>query len=134
MLTKHKLFYLLLKRYIESNVSAQRRIDARLSIEFSKWLQDKRYLENVREDEAAGEMNMTREQLSFFCATVMGRPFRQLRKEYRIREATVILRLNPDISLETLGGMVGIPDKSNFRKQFRDVLGCSPREWLDDNL
>ena len=125
----HKIFRILLKRAVNSSLSHQNRSDARVALAFSSWLEEKKYLEVKTESEAAREMGIAKEQLAYFCSVNMGKPFKQLRKEYRIMEAKRILKQRPGISLESLGEIVGIPDKSNFRRQFIEVSGCTPKEW-----
>lgn len=125
----HKIFRFLLRCAVNSGLPKQLRSDARVAMAFSVWLENKKYLEIQTEAEAAQEMGIAKEQLAYFCSVNMGKPFKQLRKEYRINEARRILRQRPGISLDTLGEIVGIPDKSNFRRQFMEVTGCTPKEW-----
>ena len=129
----HKLLHLLLRKAVNSSLSPQLRSDARTAIAFSRWLEEKKYLEISTEEQAAQEMGIAKEQLAYFCSVTMGKPFKQLRKEYRIYEAKAILKQRPGISLDSLGEIVGIPDKSNFRRQFIEEVGCSPRDWVARN-
>lgn len=104
--------------------------DARIVLAFCDWLFRKGYLETVSEEDVAKGLGVTMQELSSFCRIKLGSNFRQIRKEYRIREAKNLLKENPNLPLDVLGERVGIPDKSNFRRQFIEVTGCSPSEWV----
>lgn len=126
-----RLCQYILRRLLESNIPERKKTDAKIALAFAEWLATKGYLTAVSEEEVARGFGVSTAQLSSFCRVRMGCSFRQLRKEYRIREAKMLLRVNPELPLDVIGESVGIPDKSNFRKQFLDVVGCSPREWVD---
>jgi len=120
----------LFRKIIECSVKVSRKADGKLVLAFCDWLSLKGYVEAVPEDVVAARLSVTPQQLSTFCRTMLGKSFRQIRKEYRIKEAMNLLSENPDLPLEVLGESVGIPDKSNFRRQFIDVVGCAPSEWI----
>ena len=130
----NKLSKFLLRMVLFSNLSSQHRNDAKILLAFSQWIADKRYLEVLSQTEAARAMGVSKEQLAFFCSDRLGKNFSRIRKELRIAEACRILKRLPDTGLELLGEMVGIPDKSNFRKQFIEVVGQTPRSWLENNV
>lgn len=109
--------------------ASQIRIDIKVYLALMSWISDKGYLKAGSIADAAEQMDLTPEQLSFFCSERLGKSFRQLRKEHRIREAESLLLANPDISLRNLGRSVGIHDKSDLRRQFREVTGLYPAEW-----
>lgn len=113
-----------------SGLSVQKKSDIRLFLALRLWISEKRYCDSRSVAEAAGQIGATPEQLSYFCSEVLGKTFRQLRKELRIREAERLLRRCPGMTLSELGRSVGIPDRSDFRKQFIDVAGQSPGEWV----
>lgn len=50
----------------------------------------------------------------------------------RIEEAKNLLRNNPDMPVSQIGAMVGLPDKSNFGRQFSRLTGKSPQAWRKD--
>jgi len=124
------VFQFLFRKIIECSVKVSRKADRKLVLAFCDWLSLKGYVEAVSEEAVASRLCVTPQQLSAFCRTMLGKSFRQLRKEYRIREAMYLLADNPDLPLDVLGECVGIPDKSNFRRQFMDVVGCPPSEWI----
>ena len=42
-----------------------------------------------------------------------------------------LLLAYPGLPVSLVGEMVGIADKSNFKRQFADLAGMSPREWRE---
>ena len=56
------------------------------------------------------------------------------RKELRINDAKDLLLMHPNAPACHIGFVVGLCDKSNFRQQFREVVGCTPLEWRKRNL
>ena len=40
----------------------------------------------------------------------------------------------PETPVRHIGYIIGFSDKSNFRRQFREVVGCTPTEWRRKNL
>lgn len=63
----------------------------------------------------------------------IGKSFRQLLMEKRIREACIILKtegLTHDISVEEIADRVGIKSRSNFSAIFKQITGMSPREFI----
>lgn len=126
-----RLLRLLLKIAADRFPVARIRIDIRVYLALMSWISDKGYLKTGSIADVAEKMNLSPEQLSFFCSERLGKPFRQIRKEHRIREAEILLKENPEMSLKELGLSVGIPDKSDLRKQFRDVTGMYPSEWIN---
>ena len=56
--------------------------------------------------------------------------FRTWRIALRIEEAKRLLR-EEKVPVATVHKMVGVADKSNFHKQFRQVTGMTPREFAE---
>ena len=54
--------------------------------------------------------------------------FPTVRKVLRIEDAKKLLS-ETDIPISNISKMVGFNDKSDFRKQFREMLGYTPSEW-----
>ena len=50
-------------------------------------------------------------------------------QEIAIEEAKKLLLEDRDIPTLIIGEAVGICDKSNFRRQFKEITGCTPAEW-----
>jgi len=77
----------------------------------------------------AEKMGSTYQILSEYFRVVKHRRFTTWRKELRIKKAQKLLIQDPHLSIATIREMVGINDKSNFRKQFKEISGLSPKEW-----
>jgi len=79
----------------------------------------------------AEQIGVSVEQLSFYFSMKVKKKFRTWRKELRIKEAMLIIIRHPDLPVKKVGLIVGITDKSNFRREFSEVAGCYPTEWRD---
>ena len=94
-----------------------------------KWILEKRWSEDKSMQEAARDMGISHEQLSLYFRVFIGKSFLQWRKERRIEEAKRLLLEDRSVSTLIVAESVGIGDKSNFRRQFKEVAGCTPAEW-----
>lgn len=83
--------------------------------------------------EMAEDIGVHEDQLKHYVHTHYGKPLLVWRKELRIEEAKALLLAYPDYSVSVIGEMVGILDKSNFKKQFTETVGMSPRAWREQN-
>lgn len=101
-----------------------------MKILMDDWVAQKGFCESDMTLEAVSEqLGVRRETLSSFCIRNYGMAFLSWRKELRIAEAKRLMSENKDLSFRIIGEMVGIPDRSNFRRQFIDVTGMTPSEW-----
>ena len=108
----------------------QRAVDRRISQALVGWIAAGRHREEYPSmDAVADELGVSKEQLSFYFSNRIHRRFDTWRKELRIEEAKILLVDFPDVPASAVGAMVGIPDKSNFRRQFYEQTGCTPSEW-----
>ncbi len=108
----------------------QKQIDARIGAVVADWVQGRSYVKNLPTlEDIAADMGVPSDQLSAYIHIHERRHVLAWRKALRIREAMALLRLHPELPISVVGQMVGIPDKSNFKRQFADVVGMSPREW-----
>ena len=104
-------------------------IDAALTLKIERWIKEKKWKEDIRMEQVAEDLDVSHYALSSYFRFYVGKPFLKWRMEVRIEEAARILLEHPDIPASVTGVMVGIPDRSNFRRQFRKIKGCSPTEW-----
>ena len=79
--------------------------------------------------DVAEELGVTSQQLAWYFKNVHGTSFTQWRKQLRIEDARILMSTRPELSISQIGRMVGIPDRSNFGKRFKDVMGCMPSEY-----
>lgn len=95
-----------------------------------EWLLCRDYLETDDcLERLASDMRASEEDVSAFIYLGTGNRLRSIRKELRIYDAQILLLRYPDTPVNKICKYVGIEDKSNFRKLFRDVVGCTPTDW-----
>ena len=107
-----------------------KRIEKSLEI----WVKEKRYREydKSRED-IAKELRTSKESLHLYFTTVKKIDFRTWRTELRIEEAKKLLLEDKTTSINIIGEMAGFSDRANFYRQFVKIVGCSPKEWRENN-
>lgn len=107
-----------------------KRIEKSLEI----WVKEKRYREydKSRED-IAKELRTSKESLHMYFTTVKKIDFRTWRTELRIEEAKKLLLEDKTTSINIIGEMAGFSDRANFYRQFVKIVGCSPKEWRENN-
>ena len=89
----------------------------------------RKYCMDSTYEEIAGDLDITREQMVWFCSEILGTRFLSLRKRQRVAYAASLLRLYPTMPATAAGQKAGIADKSDFRRQFREVMGLTAEEW-----
>ena len=110
--------------------AAQRRLDARVRQSVDAWVMNKGYTKPlVSVEDIAGDIGVPADQLARDIHIAKRKPVLSWRKELRLEEARYLLVALPELPVSTIGEMVGIEDKSNFRKQFTQFTGVSPLEW-----
>lgn len=111
-----------------------RKTCAKVGKKLADWVREGKHREHTPSiQKIAEEMDVTREELAFYCSTRLHKSFYSWRKELRIRDAMSMILEHKEMPLCQIGFSVGIPDKSNFRHQFKSVTGCTPREWRASN-
>ena len=119
---------------IKSGISAKRTVD-KVERKLARWVEEGKHHETDKSmDDILEELGLTGEELSFYCSRVLKKKFLTWRKELRINDAKDLLLMHPNAPACHIGFVVGLCDKSNFRQQFREVVGCTPLEWRKRNL
>ncbi len=99
-----------------------------------KWVEKKKYREfDQSREEIAHELGTTKEILYSFFILKIGKDFRTWRTNLRIEDAKSLLLDSKRTSTNIVGEMVGFSDRSNFHRQFKKIVGVSPKEWRDSN-
>ena len=120
------------KRPVRDLSDYQQALDARTALVLEEWVRQRGYCRpDMAMEAVADELDISKEQLSYYCRVVLGESFLTWRKHLRSAEAQRLLRRDPDLSLQMVADRVGIMDKTNFRRQFYEVCGCFPAEWLE---
>lgn len=95
-----------------------------------EWEQKKLFTESgITIEQVAGEIKTNRTYLSNYINTYKKMTFNEWINHLRIEEAKTLLIKNPQLPVSQIGVMIGLPDKSNFGRQFSKQSGCSPLAW-----
>lgn len=94
-----------------------------------KWIASMGWAEDASIQEIADSLGLYKEDFSLFFRRIYGKNFLQWRKELRINEAKRLLVKDKTIPTAIIGEEVGICDKSNFKRQFREITGYTPAQW-----
>ena len=127
-----KLFWKKLLR--PASGAAQKEWDVRTGESVEKWVREKGYLKPFATvEEVAADIGVPADRLTVWCRVTTGRPVLRWRKELRIEDAKRLLLEFPDLPVATVGQMVGIDDKSNFKRQFTETVRQTPRQWRESH-
>ncbi len=119
---------------LKDNISAKRTL-SKVGNRLEQWIVEGKHHEIYNSmDEILDELGLTSEELSLYCSRILKKKFLSWRKELRIKDAKVLLLEHPESPVCHIGYIVGFNDKSNFRQQFREVVGCTPTEWRALNI
>lgn len=111
---------------------AQRCLYQRIGHCVEAWLQEKGYLRPlVTIEEIAEDIGVEPDQLSAYLHRKNGKNVLSWRKCLRIEEAKRLLLDDPDLSIAAIARRIGIEDKSNFKRQFTEMVGMSPQQWRE---
>ena len=101
----------------------------KLRIALERWVAEKKFIEtDSNPDKVAKELGTTKSLLNCYFAKYEHITFREWRTRLRIKEAERILR-EEDVVLPALHELVGVSDKSNFHKHFKQLTGMTPNEY-----
>ncbi len=106
----------------------------KLATNLDTWVAEKRYREyDKTREQIALELDTTKEILQLYFTTVVKKDFRNWRSELRISDAKKMLLEDRKASTQIIGEMCGFSDRSNFHTTFVKLVGCSPKEWRENN-
>ena len=74
-------------------------------------------------------MGVTPLQLHRYCLRELGMDFRTWRTSLRIEEAKRLLLAEPKTRISVIARRVGIIDRSNFSRLFKEHTGYLPSDW-----
>lgn len=95
-----------------------------------KWVASRAYLLPEGDPSAvAKRMGISSVQLYRYCLEEKGEDFRTWRTRLRIEEAKKQLVSEPKVPVSVIARRVGINDRSNFSRLFRDHTGMLPSEY-----
>ena len=124
------------KEQAPSSDIASRKIVPLLTTEYKQledkleaWVKQKGYrLPDASVQQSAARIGTTSLKLYRYFAA-QGTDFRSWRTTLRIQDAIEMMRQEPQTSISSIGLRVGIPDRSNFCRQFKAVMGTTPETW-----
>jgi transcriptional regulator GlxA family with amidase domain len=113
----------------------RRRILRQVSEAVEAWIEQKGFTKRLSKlEEIAADIGVPADQLSIYIRVHKYKSVLNWRKELRIQEAREMLLSYPELPISVIGEMVGIDDKTNFKRQFRQVMGTRPRDWREQHL
>ncbi len=123
-----KYFY---RKWLKPVFSAeQRRLNAQIGQNVNEWLQAGGFLKPLSTvEEISSDIGVPADLLGIYMRFHYGKTLLTWRKDLRIEEAKRLLLAYPQLPIATVGEMVGIEDKSNFRRQFTGKVKMTPGEW-----
>lgn len=80
-------------------------------------------------EDVANQLNTNRTYVSGYINKNKGVSFKEWVTQLRIERAKRLLLEQPSLPVSQIGVLVGLPDKSNFGRQFTKVTGLSPQQW-----
>jgi AraC-like DNA-binding protein len=94
------------------------------------WELNKKFTEpNINIEQVAQQLKTNRTYLSNYMNLYRKLTFKEWINTLRIEEAKRLMKEQPELPVAQIGVQVGIPDKSNFGRQFTRVTGMSPKAW-----
>lgn len=124
-----------IRRWRPGFSAAQQRIEQRIREAVDEWIEQKGYTRLLPTlNSLAEDIGVPSDQLIVHIRKRTRKSVMAWRKELRIREARRLLLDYPEMPISIVGLMVGIDDKSNFKRQFAQLVGMPPRVWREKHL
>ena len=102
----------------------------KMRLDLERWGAVKHYIYiNSSPDKVAKELGITKTRLNGYFAQYEQTTFREWRTQLRLKEAERILREEDEVAVSSLHELVGVSDKSNFRRSFKQFTGMTPHEY-----
>ena len=79
----------------------------------------------------ASRTGITREEVASYVQGCLGERFLTIRKRLRVEDAKHLLLSRPDMTFAEIARTTGFPDKSDFKRAFREETGYSARIWRE---
>ncbi len=103
--------------------------DKQLTERLRKWVEQKKYRNcNKTIDDILCELGTTRPKLNEYMNSRYGMSFRAWRNSLRIEEAKCLL-VESDMPVANIYHAVGYTDRSNFHREFTDIVGMTPIQY-----
>ncbi len=113
----------------QERISTEATPDIPLAERLAQWTATYQYRDNEKTmEDIMRELHTNRRELNEYLTNAYGMNFRTWRNHLRIEDAKQLLR-NTDIPVAELYHAVGYTDRSNFHRQFTELVGCKPSEY-----
>ena len=89
---------------------------------------------SVGVQELATEVGWSRRHLTYRFTSEFGLPPKVAARVLRFERVTEQLRRQPRIRLAELSAAAGYADQAHLTREFRAIAGCSPRQWIREEL
>ncbi len=107
-------------------------LEKRLEERLGKWVEMKKFRDsNKRVEEIVDELGTTRSALNDYTNSRYGMNFRAWRNLLRIEEAKHLL-VESEIPVADIYFVVGFTDRSNFHRQFKEIVGETPMQYRNN--
>ncbi|MEM7184106.1 MAG: helix-turn-helix transcriptional regulator [Spirochaetota bacterium] len=117
------------KKYVKSHITSLDTDTVKAKLE-SFMKTEKPYLEDdVSLESIAKNLQLSTHQLSQFLNQVMQKSFYQYINEFRIQEAMLVLKQEPELNILNVAYKVGFNSKSSFNTTFKKITGKTPSEF-----
>lgn len=104
--------------------------EEKLKKAIERYIAEKKFVEmDIDSENIVQEFDTDRATLNHYFNNVLGMDFRTWRTRLRVEEAKNLIRLHPEMTMSIIGEKAGFSDKSNFSRQFKKFVGCSPSEY-----
>lgn len=94
---------------------------------------DQRYLTRMKVSDVAVELGVSVSEVTECISQQHGCTFAQLMAAYRVRYAQQLLVAQPDMKLATIIAQSGFTSETTFFRSFKEVVGTSPKEWIESH-
>ena len=84
--------------------------------------------------DVAEELGIDTSTLYHYFEDYVGMDFRTWRTRLRLEDACRMLLEEPDACAADIGLRAGFSNRSNFARQFRAHLGCTPAQWRSQEI
>lgn len=104
----------------------------RIDTALQQWVQERGFIKNdLMSEDFAHSLGVSISTLRTYFNLKYQSDFRQWRTKLRIDYACTIIREHPDYSYDIIAEMIGIGDRSNFTRNFKKIIGMTPKEYAD---
>lgn len=96
------------------------------------WICEKKHLRSdFSIEDLAFALNLPKKHINCYFQIYIQKDFRSWKTEMRINRAGKLLHDDGQLMISKAAEEVGFDDRSNFNRQFKRIMGCSPKDWRE---